>query len=141
VRQIAIGLLLIIASCRPTPIRTGPLPAAHSCYVMSGPLLPYAEARSDSVWLLLSDQSPRRFGARAFDALILRGDTKLSATWHSIARDSLQVEWATSAGAQSVVFRETPAGIEGHAPANGGAVNGADMITGRRADCMRLADR
>src|SRR4051812_31938661 len=141
VRQSAASLLLIIAGCRSVPIRAGPLPAAHSCYRMSGSLLPYAVAQSDTVWLLLSDQSQRRFGARTFEALILDGRTRIPAVWHSVGRDSLRIEWEGAAGVRTVEFRETPDGIAGHAATNDGAMAGNTAITGRRADCALLANR
>ena len=89
---------------------------------MSGSLVQHAEDQSDTVWLLLSDQSRRRFGARTFEALILNGRTRIPAVWHSIGRDSLRVEWESLASAQSVLFRETPDGIAGHATTKGEAV-------------------
>ena len=141
VRQLAVSLLLPIVSCRPAPLRTGPLPAAHSCYRMSGPLLPSAVAQSDTVWLLLSDQSQRRFGARTFEALILNGGTRIPAVWHNVARDSLRVEWESAAGPQSVLFRETPDGIAGRAVTKEEQMTRAHTLTGRRADCALLANQ
>ena len=135
-----ICLLIFIGGCRPpSPARIGPLPAAHSCYRMSGALLPLVSTQASPVWLLLSDQS-RAFGARSYDAMVLSGSTRVPATWRRVARDSLRVDFVSTTGTTSVVFHETPAGISGFAAVAQDAASPGPPLTGRRADCAVLVD-
>jgi hypothetical protein len=141
VLRVTIGLTLLIAGCRPSgSVRTGPLPTAHSCYRMTGPLLQPAEAVSPAaVWLLLSDQSSKRFGARSYDAVILTNGISTTATWHRTARDSLLVEWVSPAGAHSVKFHSGAERIDGLAAVDPSAAARGVPISGTRGECALLA--
>jgi hypothetical protein len=141
VLRAAIGLSFLIAACRSSgPVRTGPLPTAHSCYRMTGPLLQPAEAVSPAaVWLLLSDQSPKRVGARSYDAVILTNGIYTRAAWHRIAGDSLLVEWASPSGAHTVKFHSGAERIDGLAAVEPSAAARGGPISGTRGDCALLA--
>jgi hypothetical protein len=141
VLRTASGLVLLIAGCRPSgSVGSGPLPAAHSCYRMTGPLLQPAEASSPAaVWLLLSDQSSKRFGARSYDAVLLTNGIATTAAWHRIARDSLLVEWASPSGAHMVKFHSGAERIDGLAAVGPSAAAHGVLISGMRADCALLA--
>jgi hypothetical protein len=140
-RRAVLWWTLAISACRPSvPVRTGPLPAAHSCFLMTGALLqPVALPASAATWLLLSDQSAKRFGARDFDALSLDGGVTTAARWHRVTGDSLRVEWTAAAQARIVVFHETADGIRGLAPMADDASAQGRTVEGRRVDCALLA--
>lgn len=130
-------LALCLGACRASaPINTGPLADAHSCYRMTG-----LGARRDSVnalptvWLLLSDNSAKRFGAHAYEAMILEEGVVTPAAWHRVAREALALDWTERGAQRHADFMTTPDGIRSTATIVPGASSADRGISGQRVDC------
>lgn len=137
----ALCVLLLVGGCRPSqPVRTGPLPSAHSCYRMTGLSVQASAATSTSpVWLLLSDESPKRFRARSFDAMIVDNGISTPAQWHRTSRDSLLLEWTSTSGVHTVTLHATASSIYGVPAADSStSTPGGASISGTRVDCGLL---
>lgn len=130
-------LALALSACRASaPVNTGPLADAHSCYRMTGLGALRDSARaSPTVWLLLSDNSAKRFGAHAYEAMILEESVATPAAWHRVAREVLALDWTEGGVQRHVDFMTTPGGIRSAGTMVPGA-SGADRgISGQRVDC------
>ena len=138
-----LGAALFAVACRSSgTLRTGPLPSAHSCYRMTGPLLQTdGESASIAVWLLLSDESSKRFGAHAYDAVIITNGVSANATWHRTGSDSLLVAWATPSGPHMVTFHSAPERITGLTAVEPSARTTPHSVSGTRAECATIATR
>jgi hypothetical protein len=94
-----------------------------------------AVTSTSPVWLLLSDESPKRFGARSFDAMIVNDGVSTTAAWHRISRDSLLLEWTSSSGAHTAKLHSTPAGVDGLVATGSLTSTQGSRISGLRIDC------
>ena len=133
---IALALMLVGACHSAIPPQTGPLPDAHSCYLMSRSILTGETVPAPSaVWLLLSDQSKDRFGAHSFSAVILENGRQTPATWHASAKDSILVQWSEAGSERQLRLHEDQRGVRGLGPTSNGNGPGTQVIIGRRSSC------
>lgn len=137
IRWRGLVLTLGLGACRASaPINTGPLADAHSCYRMTG-----LSVRRDSVhasptvWLMLSDNSAKRFGAHDYEAMILEEGVVTPAAWHRVAREAIALDWTEGGVQRHVDFMTTPDGIRSAGAMVPGVSSADGGISGQRVDC------
>jgi hypothetical protein len=87
------GLLGFVAAtgCALAPRRSVGVPDVHTCYHFDGPESGAPPGIADGTWLLLTDESHDRFGARLYDGRLVSAARVLAVKWRRMSPDSLEI--------------------------------------------------
>ena len=91
-------LLALVTGCGLFGGSPKPRPVAHTCYRTTGPLLSPA-ADTSARWMLLTDSTRERAGARWYDGRVVTGARKPQrVTWQRSGPGAIRVRWDNGAG-------------------------------------------
>jgi hypothetical protein len=131
-RRLPIAILLVLLpACGLFSGPAKPLPVAHTCYRTTGPLLAPA-AREEAKWLMLTDSSGERAGARWYAGRVVAGKGKPQPVrWQSAGAGAIRVQWGNGDG--------TLAASEQRGSLSGTARSGTQSwrVSALREDCPR----
>lgn len=113
--------------------------AFHTCYRIEHPASGEPAIIADGSWLLLSDESDTRLGARSYNAELVTGQRVAAVKWRRTSPDSLEIR-AERESWQRLVLRVVGGRADGTAYATGSDVPTQRMVplgrvTARRVPC------